>query len=84
MGGSSRCSCLRVIGVYGLVRDTVARRSREVGIRFALGADAAGVASQYAPLNLTASHDYSCRSRWPLASRWVRCSPSAPCRSATH
>ena len=41
MGGSSRCSCPRVIGVYGLVRYTLAMRSREVGIRFALGADAA-------------------------------------------
>ena len=30
--------------MYGLVRYTVARRSREVGIRMALGADAAGVA----------------------------------------
>ena len=46
MDGSSRCSCLRVIGVYGLVRYTVARRSRDVGIRIALGADAAGVARE--------------------------------------
>jgi predicted permease len=35
---------LAAIGVYGLVRYTVARRSREVGIRLALGADAASVA----------------------------------------
>jgi predicted permease len=43
---------LAAVGVYGMVRYTVAMRTREVGIRVALGADPAGVAQLLATRGL--------------------------------
>jgi putative ABC transport system permease protein len=52
VGFAVMAMALAAIGVYGMVRHAVATRTREVGIRMALGADAAGVARLLATQSL--------------------------------